>query len=178
MTALAFITQTGIRRPTVDEPFITLGTRVSYHHRCCEMRRVSGFRPDSKPYWCDVGKAALGIGFRQIFSDGEFRELDGPDATVFHCSDAKINKTLAIWPEQGEGVVIGLIRKGIGQSHSARKGTGFGSMSGDYDEGDPGEFHATGWVWLYVVKFEIGGIDRNLAFVPMDAAKPIIEDTR
>lgn len=73
-------------------------------------------------------------------------------------TDTKINKTVVCWPEEGQGIVIGLIRKGIGTSYE-------GYESGYETEWEPGTFSAREWVWLYAVKGWINGT--NYYYAPM-----------
>ena len=88
--------------------------------------------------------------------------------TWFH-APAGVNKTIAVWPEQGSGVVIALIRKGIGLSRS-------GSTDSWSGEWEAGFFEASQWVWLYVVKHSMAGLLNDLTLVPMDAIEKETSD--
>ncbi len=163
------ITATGIAGPTVVP--LKLGQRVRYHHACGEMRK------GSNGVWFPVGKSHPprdvfdweGKWVRVGDESGPFVEIVQTDTgRPYSTGDTQLNKSVAIWPQTGEGVLIGLIRKGIGISESPR-----GSTSLFDDSFEPGGFYAAQWVWMYVVKHSLSGIDRDLTFVPLDAATPI-----
>jgi hypothetical protein len=64
-----------------------------------------------------------------------------------------LNKTVMVWPEEGQGTVIGYLRKGIGQSSP-------GYTSGyEHPEYEQGYFAVDMYVDLYVVKTEFYGTD-------------------
>jgi hypothetical protein len=71
----------------------------------------------------------------------------------------KRNKTIMQWPDEGSGVVVGLIRRQFGISESGR--TSFGG-----DDWDPGYFSVFGQLSLYVVKAELRGAE---TYVPEHA---------
>lgn len=78
-------------------------------------------------------------------------------------TDPAINKTVVCWPEEGRGIVVGLVRKGIGVSVR-------GYESGyETPEWNPGYFAAKDWVWLYAVKGWINGT--NFYYAPMWAVR-------
>ena len=106
--------------------------------------------------------------FYELFKWDEPPDFSPPGAKVFRVSNPRINKTLAIWPEESSGVVVGLVRKGIGESVS--HGSYF---NGETTEFEPGYFAAEEWAWLYVIKHSLSGPDDNLVFVPMNAVEPI-----
>lgn len=92
-----------------------LGDHVRFHHRACVARW-------QRSYW------TLHEGSES------FTPVPGPPA-------GRVNKTLILWPEEGDGIVIGLVRRAIGISH-------YGSSYSD----DPGGFTALGMYDLFQVK--------------------------
>lgn len=141
-----------IRPP--DDVF-ELGTPVVYHHRACEARVpaakqenwVRGVLPKEGPsrYWITTGPA-------------KWEYESGAESPVEKMPfNGKRNKTVVCWPCEGSGIVIGLVRKGIGQSHA-------GYESGyEYPEYEPGYFVAEEWVWLYAIKGWLNGVNYVLA---------------
>lgn len=75
-----------------------------------------------------------------------------------------VNKTIFVWPEGGTGIIVGLIRREIGES--VRGYTD--SYNGEYE---PGYFCTKSRHWLYVVKTTLSGT--NTILVPMWAATAI-----
>lgn len=158
------ITETGIRRP--DETF-QLGQRVRYHHLACEMRLpATTLEKDMfghkqrlhRREWIPTGERQ---GFELPHWNGPF-PMDNEGHTPFRASG---NKTVAVWPKEGEGFVVSLIRKGIGESVA-------GYESGyETPEWEPGYFAAKEWVWLYVIKATIVGMTFLLA--PMGAVTAV-----
>ena len=164
------ITATGIRRP---EPCLELGTRVRFHHAACEMRlpvprKVGAFghpelARDEPSSWVECG---IGVKGNMPFQSPFGFHLDPHDKRQPFQAAKGINKTLAIWPKEGAGIVISLVRKGIGESYA-------GYESGyETPEWEPGGFVAKEWVWLYVVKHSMTGMN-DLTLVPMDAISAI-----
>lgn len=170
---MTFITATGIGRP--QEKF-KLGERVRYHHRACEMRLPKPQRKSGDPFdaaspfiseWisCGPGRADHVFTYQDrlaLYPD----DLLG-DRFVFR-APAGVNKSIAIWPEEGEGILISLVRRGIGKSVPTTSSHSLDS----YDDIDPGYFAAAEWVWFYVVKFGMSGLD-DLALVPMGALEGV-----
>jgi len=66
------------------------------------------------------------------------------------------NKTVIVWPDEGEGLLFGLVRRGVGRSMS--QSGGYDSWTGEYDY-DPGGFAAEGFVALYAIKTSLSGVD-------------------
>ena len=64
------------------------------------------------------------------------------------------NKSIYVWPEEGSGIVVALIRREIGYSYGA---TGTSSMYSD--DFEPGGFEAAERHWLYAVKTSLTGLD-------------------
>lgn len=137
------ITRTGIRRPDVD---IELGTRVRYHHRACVARLRPASYSGGRRYWFPSGQ-----GKPDPLTDPQF---------LADISGRSINKSVSMWPEEGIGIVISLIRRGIGHSVGPSGG-------GAWDDFEPGYFEDREWVWLFVVKTSMHGMD--VVLVPMDA---------
>lgn len=169
------ITQTGIRRPDVDDGYIGLGTRVRYHHLACEVRLTKEKFPTGlnwgamdAPFerqWVSTGvrKGFNVSGFDRAFAADQESPFafGGP-----HTFKGTSNKTLAIWPEQGEAIVVSLIRKGIGESVA-------GYESGyETPEWEPGYFVAKEWAWLYVLKPSMVGMT-DFLLAPMDAVRAV-----
>lgn len=78
-----------------------------------------------------------------------------------------INKTVMVWPEDGAGWVVGLIRKAIGVSQRTTR-------SSYHNEIDQGYFAVEMYVDLYVVKTQYQGTDTILC--PIWAVKRRDED--
>jgi hypothetical protein len=74
--------------------------------------------------------------------------------------DEKINKTVHVWDEEGSGVVIGLVKRGIGTSVAGY------SMTDDFEQG---WFEPREWRWLYAVRRQLQGTDYIL--VPVESAR-------
>jgi hypothetical protein len=135
-----------------------LGAKVKYHHRACVARLpkpkygVVGSEPINDPHWeciSQEGGCPPSFGFDESFI-GSVRKNTG------------INKTIMVWPAEGEAVVIGLIRRGIGLSVE-------GYTSGyEYPEYEPGYFEAKEWHWLYQAKDNI--FSKLIMYIPMWAA--------
>lgn len=141
-------------RPPDDH--LELGACVRWHHRAGVARKL-----EQKPEY--------------LLGDNDWspwiltREAGGSDADRhglgnvsplkgMTLTDSSINKTVVCWPEEGGGIVIGLVRKGIGVSVR-------GYESGyETPEWNPGYFDAREWIWLYAVKGWINGT--NCYYVP------------
>jgi hypothetical protein len=133
----------GIARP---KEHLELGARVRFHHRACVARvRKKEYGDPFEPCW------------EVIRMEG-----GGPDPLlegnwVEKLPTGRRNKTIIVWPAEGEGIVIGLIRRGIGNSHA-------GYTSGyEYPEYEPGWFTAHEWHWLYEVKTSLRQKDKVYA---------------
>lgn len=113
------------------KPEFELGTRIIF------IRRSGVFRK-SKNAWSivepDVVKAS-NVG----------------TVDILEAQDGKINKSVGDWHAPGSGMIIGWIKRGIGESvsHSGP------DINGEYDEG---YFSPKDWVWLYVVKQQLNGM--------------------
>jgi hypothetical protein len=159
------ITETGIARPKETLP---LGQLVRFHHLACEMRLPQENKkglligsifgdPDGRPEWVPTGARK---GFQLPRWDGPF-PMDDFGHTPFQ-APARVNKTVAVWPQEGTGIVVSIVRKGIGESVS-------GYESGyETPEWEPGYFVAKEWVWLYVIKQGMGRMD-DFLLAPTDA---------
>lgn len=66
-----------------------------------------------------------------------------------------LNKSVIVWPEEGSGIVIGFVRRGIGKSEK-----GYMSHGGYYGEPEyePGYFNPKVLVPLYAVKTHLLGL--------------------
>lgn len=137
---------------------LELGDRIRYHHRACVARI-----PKSR----HTGSGVFDL--PPIPAEWNAIEQEGgaPPFTGFGTSNfpgiiadrTKRNKTIMVWPEEGEGYIIALIRRGIGKSHE-------GYTSGyEYPEYEPGYFEAQEWHWLYVVKQTL--LRMGFIYVPM-----------
>lgn len=164
------ITRTGIARP---KETLRLGQRVRYHHLACEMRlpkpnlEVGVFLNRSREEkaqreWVPTGARQ---GFRlPRWNDPFAFPMDDDGHTPFQAPGR--NKTVAVWPEEGKGVVVSLVRKGIGESVS-------GYESGwETPEWEPGYFVSKEWVWLYVIKPSMVGME-DFLLAPMDAVEAV-----
>lgn len=151
---------------------LDLGQRVRYHHRACVARAK---RQDyaTHAYWIACGEGRHGWDNRlhprgkcdylsfDPFRPGLLDHPRNPPVPRFG-----VNKTIMIWPEEGEGIIIGLVRRGIGESVPASGGDGLFN-----DSWEPGYFTPYQWVWLYAIKTHLNGLDMVLA--PMCAVSPV-----
>lgn len=149
-----------IRPP--DNP-LELGTPVVYHHRAC-VARVP--KRDKSPSVLD--KTLFGASEREnrwiTVGEGRWQYALEEESPVKGMPfNGKRNKTIVCWPEDGEGIIIGLVRKGIGQSVAGHE-SGY-----EYPEWEPGYFDAEEWHWLYAVKGRLNGV--NYLLVPMWAVQ-------
>ena len=142
-----------------------LGDRVEYHHRACVARIANnehilgiGRFPSNPASWHFVREGSPGIPW-----------FEGKDPLNIRADRNVRNKTIIIWPEDGGGVVIGLVRREIGLSVSP---SSYNTLDG-YDH-DPGYFAVEERHWLYAIKQSISGVDFVLA--PMWATKVVEND--
>lgn len=150
---------------------LELGDRVAYHHRACVLRIP---RPDYGKLWVKKPVtprwAAVGVGKFDRFthmlrpsSEGPFGEGDPLDLLP---TGKGINKTIYVWPEEGEGCLIGMVRRGIGHSVGPSGG-------GNFEDYEPGWFETREWHWLYVIKLGLAGIEKTMVLTPMWATRRI-----
>jgi hypothetical protein len=159
------ITSTTIAPPV--NPF-ELGAKVEYHHRA----GVARIAPLNGPFKQPSGQRSL-YGWK-LFEGARKNEWSGPTTVVdgmeldttfvremfFDYPKTGRNKTVFIWPDKGNGIIIGLVRRGIG--------TAVGNSYSDYDhEFEPGYFDLDTWVWLYLVKTQLAGSE--FVMCPLDA---------
>ena len=131
-----------------------LGAWVSFHHRAAVAR--IGYR-DRRSYWYSAeGGWPSGPPFGEDDCD--------PFGIRIPEGWNKRNKSIVVWPERGEAMVIGLARRGIGHGWGASGGYG-----GFYDDYEPGGFTLHEWHWLYVLKPSLSGTKYWLA--PMWATR-------
>ena len=140
-----------------------LGDRIHYHHRACVARvpsQASGgtgiFATEPRlAAWCPIKQE----GGTPPVDRYPFEEPNW----LTRMPVRKQNKTILVWPEKGEGMIYGMIRRGIGTSHA-------GYTSGyEYPEWNPGYFEAVEWHWLYAVKTSLSGLTG--IYVPLWAAQ-------
>lgn len=151
---------------------LELGARIRYHHRCAVARWQTGKKRNSSNLFEDVYPRGCfephwrlfeGASKHSYIMDGWLTEQSLAEKMPYN---KRRNKTLFMWPEEGEGIVIGLLRRGIGESVSPT--TSFNGETTEYDEG---YFAQEFWVWVYAVKRHLEGT--NYILVPMDAAEEI-----
>lgn len=80
------------------------------------------------------------------------------------------NKTVLVWPYEGDGYLFGLVRRGIGASSKAH--SYYDSYNGEHDY-DPGGFAAECYVPLYAVKRQLSGL--GYLFAPHWAVSVVVE---
>lgn len=136
-----WLTPTGIAPP---REHLELGDHVRYHH-CARAARRFYAEYTRVPYWQGVGP-----GRRTRFSWFLEEERDPLDIPT----DGRRNKTVVMWPEEGSGIIIAMIRRGIGESVPGH---------GSGEDFDPGYFAADDWVWLYAIKTHLSSLDFVLA---------------
>jgi len=144
---------------------LELGDRIRYHHRACVARlpkRESGTGIFAGP---DIPRTWEPIRVEGGQPNVDYFWPETPNWWTRMPTDGPINKTIICWHEIGEGFVFGLIRRGIGVSHS-------GYTSGyEYPEWEPGWFDVHEWHWLYAVKTVLTGL--HCIYVPLWAAERI-----
>jgi len=144
-----------------------LGQWITFHHRCGVAR------------YLHIDKERKHLGCEWVITEGCYKQeyadwtVEDTEAGLWlHRPQLRwafnkmpvrkgVNKTIMVWPREGEGVVVGLVRREIGES--VRGYTD--SFSGEYE---PGYFCTNSRHWLYVVKQYLSGKDTIL--VPMWAA--------
>lgn len=135
-----WITPTGIAPPRTHHE---LGDRVRYHHCACAARLIKTEGIERRS-WKAVGPGRSDWFGRDFFSESWVSPTEG-----ISTAGGK-NKTVVVWPEEGSGIIIAMIRRGIGESVR-----GYGS----YEDYEPGYFVADEWVWLYAVKAHLSSLD-------------------
>lgn len=141
------------RLPHADE--LPLGARVRFHHRAAVARWTT--------YEHGPGEWRLteGVerGWRPAISpperdprDIEFSFADDP---FYRRRSGRTNKTVIVWPEEGDGFLFGLVRRGIGEGYSPSGG--YDHWTGEH-EYDPGGFSAQALVPLYAIKTGLNGV--------------------
>lgn len=149
-----------------------LGDWIRYHHRAAVARLPE------KETLPAMGSGIFASGSSELARYWDIVNKEGgrPEGSPGHMFGAalwlekmprtgRINKTIVVWPAEGEGVVFALIRRGIGRSVR-------GYESGyEYPEWNPGWFEADEWHWLYAVKTTLSGL--NVIYVPLWAAQKV-----
>lgn len=173
-----------------DFEFLPIGTRVHAHHRAGVARYGKLWKDTCE----DAGGTGLfaaetlkaPVGWRIV--EGVYRgELVPPlnildtsgDFLRFKFKDfprAKFqygtcNKTVMVWPTDSFGWIIGIMRKGIGESH---KGYQYSGSYYNEPEYDPGYLALDIYVDLYAIKQTYEGTDYILA--PVWAVHKVEED--
>lgn len=144
---------------------LELGDWVVYHHRACVLRLTkqeytgSLLKPASQPVPREWTSTGVGRFIRADWFSGE-NPLD------LLPKNGKINKTIYVWPEEGKGCLVGLVRRGIGHSVGPSGGSSF--YTDDYE---PGYFDTKEWHWLYVIKLWLAGIEKTMVLAPMWATR-------
>src|SRR4051812_46458531 len=131
---------------------IALGTRVAYHHRAA----VARYRTKHRGRWeltegIRKGEAGLTEGEPFVYLAVGFADYRRPPGFA---ARGGINKTVMVWPEEGSAVVVGLVRRGRGESHAPSGGA---NPYGD-DDWEPGWFEAESYFDLYALRHELKGI--------------------
>ena len=149
---------TGIAPP---KEHLELGDRVRFHHRAC-VARVRARDHGNPDHWLGDDKDLFKPCWEVVVKEGQGPPHDFGETFVEKLRVSKLNKTIIIWPSEGEGIVIGMIRRGIGRSYA-------GYTSGyEYPEYEPGYFVAEEWHWLYLVKSYLQ--QKDPFYVPLWAA--------
>jgi hypothetical protein len=151
---------------------LELGAKIRFHHRVAVARWQTGKKKNSSGLWENSYPNYTPEPYWRLFEGARrnayigFEWKSEADLAEGMPYNGRRNKTLFMWPEEGEGVVIGLVRRGIGESVPNST-----SFNGETTEYDAGYFAEEAWVWLYVVKRYLAGTDYIL--VPMDAVKEV-----
>lgn len=156
---------------------LMLGTPVVYTHRAAIARLHTrnkfllegGIEPER--YWELHEGARKGAKLPDLTH--EISMFDGWKPVIMHQRNYRgrasktseaVNKTIMVWPEEGSGIVTGLVRRGIGRSESGYQS----DLDGEWSEG---YFSGMVWVELYTVRSELKGQDYIL--IPQFAISPI-----
>lgn len=162
---------TRIMANSINRPknHLELGQRVQYTRRACVIRKHGSH---GNYYWepCEVGR--FDYITRAFFADNfpDFPPVENTYPLKNEQQKKDCNKSIFYWDEVGAGVVMSLVRKGIGYSYSA---TGTHSYYSDYDSYEPGGFVPYGWEWFYYVKYGLG--IKDIVMVPIDSVRPTNE---
>lgn len=135
---------------------LDLGARVSWTHRAAVARWVTAEAALVRPgrgAWRLTEGLARGEPYPPIGVPEEEEAIYRftEDAPFYERRRGSANKTVIVWPEEGEGVLIGLVRRGLGESSPS---SGGGSMFEDFE---PGFFTAAAFLHLYAVKQTLTG---------------------
>lgn len=142
--------------------FLDIGTRVRYSHRAAVIRHFDphGWVLTEGRYWHDWRPPIS----RQEVKD-EFGIFEHDPWYTRPRQPGQPNKSLLVWPEEGEAVLIGFVRRGIGRSTPPS-----GYTSTFEDSYEPGYFQAERFVPLYAIKPTLQGVAYMLA--PTWAVRP------
>lgn len=154
----------------LDDRF-ELGDRIRFSHRAAVVRWRKNDYGDGGMWLVTEGLPKRAAWRPPIDPDPEtpkvgFGLLSEPDDWYSRPRADGTNKSILVWPETGEGLVFGLVRRGFGESVPAR-----GSTTWFEDNYEPGYFATDGFAWLYAVKSELDGLD--YALVPPWAAEAL-----
>ena len=143
---------------------VELGQKIKYHHRAAVARyNAPSYSGGTRSWWLTEGVEngettldAKSETFGGVVERHWLKDLfaDWPELKR---ARGEINKTVMVWPEFGEGVIIGKVRRGRGTSHSSSRGISIDDYEGGYF--DPIEYFD-----LYAVKREMRGT--NYILVP------------
>lgn len=148
-----------LRLPRGSE--LPLGAHVRYSHRAAVARwRPEPYMPGGGSWWLTEGVDKRS-GWRPVLSAPTGDRVEDDLAFGFtidpwyHRGPGALdpNKTVVVWPEEGEAILFGLVRRGIGRSYSAT-----GRSSSFEDNFDPGGFGAQAFLPLYALKHELSGV--------------------
>lgn len=155
------------------DELLPVGARVSWSHRAAVMRRRRiSEEAGAGTEWVTIE------GVEKFWRPPMSKQVDdafGLETDEWYQRPVRggLNKSVLVWPEEGEGVVIGFVRRGVGESYSSSRGHG---MFGDGDDFEPGGFAAHGFVPLYAVKSRLEGLDYSL--VPTWAASRVTDGSQ
>lgn len=150
--------------PSLTAPesgLLRLGEPVRYSHRAAVARWFLGaeYVPNPRPYW----RLTEGMGKNEPYpvlgnhsADEEAVLRFTEDDPFYERRRGRANKTVFVWPEEGEAVVVGLVRRAIGEGWRGARG-------GMFEDSEPGGFTADAYVDLYALGRRLRGVDYILA---------------
>lgn len=154
---------------------LPLGTNIYFHHRAGVARMMPLDRDRSEPRGWKIVEGTYKKEWVKEPEDGNFgghavREqfFDWPQA-VGRYPPTRRNKTVMVWPDEGFGFVIGVIRRSIGTS---TKSSSYSTMDGwDFEAG----YHDSDmYVDLYVIKQFYEGTEYILC--PLWAVREVADE--
>lgn len=151
---------------------LPIGTRIHYHHRAGVARIMPLDRDRSEPCGWKIMEGTYKNEWTKIPGDMDFGAYAVREQ-FFHWpyDEKRRNKTVMVWPDDGFGWIIGIVRRSIGRS--GQQSSSYNSWNGEYDY-DPG-FHASEMmVDLYVIKQMYDGTEYILC--PMWAVSEVEDE--